>query len=119
MHDLHAWLQVYGFLDGPHGIYSGEYIELTAEVGPRRTLTTEAARCHVTTYCRGVVTTPAHLEPTDLRRRDLRMQRIAPYRNQGGFDMIGSGRHKIETDEQCVGVASAVPTHSVCRSCVV
>jgi len=25
---------------------------------------------------------------------------IAPYRNQGGFDMIGSGRVKIESDEQ-------------------
>ena len=117
MHDLHAWLQVYGFLDGPHGIYSGEYIELTAEVGPRRTLTTEAARCHAAIFAAAWL--PRRRISTDLRRRDLRMQRIAPYRNQGGFDMIGSGRHKIETDEQCVGVASAVPTHSVCRSCVV
>lgn len=25
---------------------------------------------------------------------------VAPYRNQGGFDLIGSGRTKIETDEQ-------------------
>jgi pyrophosphate--fructose-6-phosphate 1-phosphotransferase len=25
---------------------------------------------------------------------------LAPYRNQGGFDLIGSGRTKIETDEQ-------------------
>ena len=117
MHDLHAWLQVYGFLDGPHGIYSGEYIELTAEVGPRRTLTAEAARCHAAIFATAWL--PRRRISTDLRRRDLRMQRIAPYRNQGGFDMIGSGRHKIETDEQCVGVASAVRTHSVCRSCVV
>jgi 6-phosphofructokinase 1 len=41
-----------GFLDGPQGIYSGNYIELNEE-------------------------------------------RISLYRNQGGFDMIGSGRHKI------------------------
>ncbi len=25
---------------------------------------------------------------------------VAPYRNQGGFDLIGAGRTKIETDEQ-------------------
>lgn len=27
-------------------------------------------------------------------------ENLAPYRNQGGFDLIGSGRTKIETDEQ-------------------
>lgn len=48
---------VYGFLGGPHGVYSHEYRELTQET-------------------------------------------IDHYRNMGGFDMIRSGRHKIETDEQ-------------------
>lgn len=33
---------------------------------------------------------------------------IAPYRNQGGFDMIGSGRTKIETAEQFDAAARAV-----------
>jgi pyrophosphate--fructose-6-phosphate 1-phosphotransferase len=46
-----------GFLDGPGGIISGKYIELTAST-------------------------------------------LAPYRNQGGFDLLGSGRTKIETDQQ-------------------
>lgn len=32
---------------------------------------------------------------------------IAPYRNQGGFDLIGSGRTKIETEEQ---LAASVKT---------
>lgn len=32
--------------------------------------------------------------------RELTKEEIAPYRNQGGFDMIGSGRTKIETEEQ-------------------
>jgi pyrophosphate--fructose-6-phosphate 1-phosphotransferase len=31
---------------------------------------------------------------------NLAEDRLAPYRNQGGFDLIGSGRTKIETDEQ-------------------
>ncbi|NGX59734.1 MAG: Pyrophosphate--fructose 6-phosphate 1-phosphotransferase [Chlamydiae bacterium] len=31
---------------------------------------------------------------------ELTQEGIATYRNQGGFDMIGSGRTKIETDEQ-------------------
>jgi diphosphate--fructose-6-phosphate 1-phosphotransferase len=44
---------LYGFLDGPQGVYKGIYAELTQEI-------------------------------------------IDFYRNSGGFDMIGSGRHKIE-----------------------
>jgi len=31
---------------------------------------------------------------------ELTSEMIAPYRNQGGFDLIGSGRSKIETAEQ-------------------
>lgn len=38
---------------------------------------------------------------------ELTSEKIAPYRNQGGFDMLGSGRTKIETDEQ---LASALRT---------
>ncbi|XP_026193476.1 uncharacterized protein LOC34617665 [Cyclospora cayetanensis] len=48
---------LYGFLGGPHGVYSGEYRVLDGET-------------------------------------------IDQYRNMGGFDMIKSGRHKIETDAQ-------------------
>lgn len=48
---------LYGFLGGPHGVYSGEYKVLDNET-------------------------------------------IDKYRNMGGFDMIKSGRHKIETDAQ-------------------
>jgi len=44
-------------LAGPHGVYTGNYMEITGEY------------------------------------MDL-------YRNMGGFDMIRSGRHKIETPEQ-------------------
>lgn len=32
--------------------------------------------------------------------RDLAEDELAEYRNQGGFDLIGSGRTKIETEEQ-------------------
>ena len=32
--------------------------------------------------------------------KDLAEDELANYRNQGGFDLIGSGRTKIETDEQ-------------------
>mmetsp|Transcript_11455 Transcript_11455/g.9861 ORF Transcript_11455/g.9861 Transcript_11455/m.9861 type:complete len:539 (-) Transcript_11455:1171-2787(-) len=53
----HVNSQLFGFLNGPHGIFSGEYIELRDEI-------------------------------------------IDYYRNRGGFDMIRSGRHKIETEEQ-------------------
>ena len=34
------------------------------------------------------------------KARELTAGILAPYRNQGGFDMIGSGRAKIETEEQ-------------------
>lgn len=34
---------------------------------------------------------------------ELTLEKIAPYRNQGGFDLIGSGRTKIETPEQFEG----------------
>jgi pyrophosphate--fructose-6-phosphate 1-phosphotransferase len=34
------------------------------------------------------------------RHRELTAEVLAPYRNTGGFDLIGSGRDKIETDEQ-------------------
>ena len=46
-----------GFLNGPHGIFTGNYMEITDAIMDR-------------------------------------------YRNMGGFDIIGSGRHKIHSDEQ-------------------
>ncbi len=49
--------QLFGFLSGPIGIYTNQYVEITEEF-------------------------------------------MNQYRNQGGFDMICSGRHKIESEEQ-------------------
>eukprot|EP01034_Spumella_vulgaris_P025152 gene25152-31575_t len=49
--------QLFGFLDGPQGIYKGQYAELTTET-------------------------------------------IDSFRNSGGFDLIGAGRHKIEKPEE-------------------
>jgi 6-phosphofructokinase 1 len=46
-----------GFLDGPHGIFSGNFVEITSEI-------------------------------------------MDGFRNTGGFDMLGAGRHKIESEEQ-------------------
>lgn len=54
---LHPESKLYGFLAGPHGIFSNKYMEIT----------------------------------------DSYMDQ---FRNMGGFDMIRSGRHKIETPEQ-------------------
>jgi pyrophosphate--fructose-6-phosphate 1-phosphotransferase len=34
------------------------------------------------------------------KQKELKEAVLAPYRNQGGFDLIGSGRTKIETEEQ-------------------
>lgn len=48
--------KVFGFIDGPHGIFSGNYYLLTKPI-------------------------------------------VDGFRNTGGFDMLGSGRHKIESDE--------------------
>jgi pyrophosphate--fructose-6-phosphate 1-phosphotransferase len=56
----HPESRLFGFLDGPKGIYEGSYVEL---------------------------------EP----------DRIDVYRNTGGFDMIGSGRDKVETVAQFKG----------------
>jgi pyrophosphate--fructose-6-phosphate 1-phosphotransferase len=38
----------------------------------------------------------------------LTANHIAPFRNQGGFDLLGSGRTKIETPEQLQGAATSV-----------
>jgi pyrophosphate--fructose-6-phosphate 1-phosphotransferase len=48
--------KLFGFLMGPHGVYSNNFIEINQEY-------------------------------------------MQLYRNMGGFDMICSGRHKIETPE--------------------
>jgi len=53
----HVESKLFGFLDGPHGIFTGRYIEIDAD-------------------------------------------RMDVYRNTGGFDLLSSGRHKIETPEQ-------------------
>lgn len=34
------------------------------------------------------------------KQKEITKEMLAPYRNQGGFDLIGSGRTKIETEEQ-------------------
>ncbi len=34
------------------------------------------------------------------KQKEITKELLAPYRNQGGFDLIGSGRGKIETEEQ-------------------
>ena len=54
---LHPDSKVYGFLGGPHGVFTGNYIDITDDY-------------------------------------------MNQFRNMGGFDMIRSGRHKIETPEQ-------------------
>lgn len=57
---IKAWNEnstMYGFLDGPHGVFAGNFVVITDEI-------------------------------------------MDGFRNTGGFDMLGSGRHKIETEEQ-------------------
>lgn len=54
---LHPDSKLFGFLAGPHGIFSNNYLEITDDY-------------------------------------------MGLYSNMGGFDMIRSGRHKIESDEQ-------------------
>lgn len=44
----------------------------------------------------------------DNKYKELKADTIAAYRNQGGFDMIGSGRTKIETPEQFQAAENAV-----------
>lgn len=41
------------------------------------------------------------------RYEELSAEKVEPYRNTGGFDMIGSGRDKIETEEQLANCAAA------------
>lgn len=40
--------------------------------------------------------------------QEITAEILEPYRNQGGFDLIGSGRTKIETDEQFAASAKTV-----------
>ena len=44
---------------------------------------------------------------------ELTEEKIAVYRNQGGFDLIGSGRTKIETEEQFEAVGNTLQKHSL------
>jgi len=44
---------------------------------------------------------------------ELTREGIAPYRNQGGFDLIGSGRAKIETEEQLAASLKTVSDHDL------
>jgi len=53
---IHPDSKLYGFLAGPHGVFSGNYLEINEDY-------------------------------------------MNLYRNMGGFDMIRSGRHKIQTPE--------------------
>ncbi len=53
---VNPFSQLFGFLDGPKGIFSGKYKQITAEG-------------------------------------------LRDYRNMGGFDLLGSGRDKIESEE--------------------
>ncbi|MFI0434612.1 MAG: diphosphate--fructose-6-phosphate 1-phosphotransferase [Parachlamydiaceae bacterium] len=43
----------------------------------------------------------------------LNEETISLYRNQGGFDIIGSGRTKIETDEQFEAARDTLQTHDL------
>lgn len=43
----------------------------------------------------------------------LRKEEIDPYRNQGGFDLLGSGRTKIETETQFRQVENTVKEHNL------
>lgn len=44
---------------------------------------------------------------------DLNLDIIERYRNTGGFDLLGSGRTKIETPEQCERCQKVLETHGV------
>jgi len=45
------------------------------------------------------------------RFRELTEQVVAPYRNTGGFDMIGGGRDKIETEQQLAACRATCDKH--------
>jgi pyrophosphate--fructose-6-phosphate 1-phosphotransferase len=47
------------------------------------------------------------------KKIEITEERLAPYRNQGGFDLIGSGRTKIETPEQFKAAEKAVVDNSL------
>lgn len=47
------------------------------------------------------------------RHKHLTAEVLAPYRNQGGFDLLGSGRTKIETAEQFEAAAITVQAHAL------
>lgn len=45
--------------------------------------------------------------------RELTAEGLEPYRNTGGFDLIGSGRTKIETEEQLAASLKTVMTNTL------
>lgn len=46
----------------------------------------------------------------DNKRVELTKEKLAPFRNQGGFDLLGSGRTKIETKEQFIAATNTAST---------
>ena len=54
----------------------------------------------------GFLNGPMGIVKNDYKKLDK--ETIDPYRNQGGFDLIGSGRDKIETPEQFEAAAKAM-----------
>jgi len=44
---------------------------------------------------------------------ELTKEKIAPFKNSGGFDLIGSGRTKIETPEQFAAAADTLRKHDL------
>lgn len=44
---------------------------------------------------------------------------VAPFRNTGGFDMIGSGRTKLETEEQFQRTAEVLAKRNICALVVI
>ena len=70
LHACNPKCRLIGFLNGPSGIVSNSFIEITAEY-------------------------------------------LASYRNQGGFDIIGSGRTKIESSEQFERARNTCEQHAL------
>lgn len=73
-----------GQAPGGHNVITGLFDALTA--------------LHRTSRLFGFLNGPSGI--IDGRYEILSEERVAHYRNQGGFDLIGSGRTKIEKDEQ-------------------
>lgn len=107
---LHPESRLFGFLNGPHGIFTNNYMEITSDY---MELFRNTGGFDMIRKCNSTSLSDDPVISTEARRRRQRaqaeyshyakcplMQEVVNITNISDLMSVGSGRHKIETDKQ-------------------